>query len=45
MYLAGYYTGTPTIKDQANNLLGTLPASTGNAAFLCKFNPDGTYAV
>jgi hypothetical protein len=45
MYLAGYYIGTPSIKDESGNLLGTLPASTSNAAFLCRFNTDGTYAV
>jgi hypothetical protein len=45
MYLAGYYIGTPTIEDQNGVLLGTLPASASNAAFVCRFNIDGTYAV
>jgi hypothetical protein len=45
MYLAGIYTGTPTIKDQDGNTLGTLPASASNtnAAFVCKFNSSGDY--
>jgi hypothetical protein len=45
MYLTGIYTGTPTIKDQDGNTLGTLPASASNtnAAFVCKFNSSGTY--
>ena len=43
MYIAGSYAGTPTIKDQTGASLGTLPASTGNAAFASKFNSGGTY--
>ncbi len=43
MYLTGSYNGTPTIKDQAGTSLGTLPASSGAAAFLSKFNSSGTY--
>lgn len=43
VYLAGEYNGTPTIKDQSGNSLGTLPASTVQAAFLCKFDSSGTY--
>ena len=37
MYIAGSYSGTPTIKNQAGASLGTLPASSGIAAFVCKF--------
>jgi hypothetical protein len=43
MYIAGYYSGTPTIKDQSGTSLGTLPASSGSAAFVSKFNSSGTY--
>ena len=43
VYLSGVYNGTPTIKDQANTSLGNLPASSGDAAFACKFNSTGTY--
>jgi hypothetical protein len=43
MYLAGFYNGTPTIKDQAGTSLGTLPASSGIAAFVSKFDLSGTY--
>ncbi len=43
VYLAGYYTGTPTIKDQNNTTLGTLPASTNSAVFLSKFDTNGVY--
>jgi hypothetical protein len=45
MYIAGFYNGTPTIKDQSNNSLGTLPVSVGgfNTAFTCKFDASGTY--
>ncbi len=43
MYLAGYYNGTPTIKDQNGTSLGTLPTASGQAAFVCKFNSTGTY--
>ena len=38
LYISGYYSGTPTIKDQAGTSLGTLPISAGGtAAFMCKF--------
>ncbi len=43
MYLGGYYTGTPTIKNQSGGSLGTLPASSNRAIFVCKFNSSGTY--
>ena len=44
MYFAGTYRGTPNIKDQSNNILGTLPAgTTTQATFTCKFNSSGTY--
>jgi hypothetical protein len=44
VYFAGYYQGTPTIKDQTGASLGTLPASAGaTTLFLCKFNSSGTY--
>ena len=43
MYIAGFYTGTPTIKDQAGTSLGTLPASVGQAGFISKFDSSGTY--
>ena len=44
VYIAGFYTGTPTIKNQSGTSLGTLPASAGGTAFLVKFDPDGNYA-
>ena len=43
MYITGYYSGTPTIKDQYGNSLETLPASSGSASFVSKFNSSGTY--
>lgn len=43
MYLAGVYNQTPAIKDQDGNTLGTLPASSSNAAFVCKFDSSGNY--
>ena len=45
VYFSGYYnTGTPTIKDQTGNFLGTLPTSAGtDVAFVCKFDSNGNY--
>lgn len=45
VYMSGLYNGTPTIKDQSNTTLGTLPIrlGTGNAGFSCKFDSSGTY--
>jgi hypothetical protein len=46
MYLTGYYAGTPNIIFRSNinssTTLGTLPASSGNSVFSCKFNSSGT---
>jgi hypothetical protein len=46
MYLTGYYSGTPNIIFRSNlnasTTLGTLPASTGNSVFSCKFSSTGT---
>jgi hypothetical protein len=38
MYFTGYYIGTPTIKDENGNSIGTLPTSSESAAFMCKFS-------
>jgi WD40 repeat protein len=43
VYFSGYYTGTPTIKDEAEVPLGTLPTSIGGSGFVCKFNSSGVY--
>ena len=44
MYFGGYYdTAAPTIKDQAGTSLGTLPAPSGQAAFVSKFDSNGNY--
>lgn len=46
VYLTGYYAGTPNIIFRSNlnvsTTLGTLPASTGNSVFSCKFSSTGT---
>ena len=46
VYLTGYYAGTPNIifrsNSNASTTLGTLPASTGNSVFSCKFSSTGT---
>ena len=43
VYFAGNYLGTPNIYNQAGSNLGTLPTSTAQGAFVCKFNSSGTY--
>lgn len=43
VYFSGIYNGTPTIKNQSNLYIGTLPASQANAMFLSSFSPDGNY--
>jgi uncharacterized protein (DUF2147 family) len=44
VYIAGFYSGSPIIKNQSGTSLGTLPASAGGtAAFVCKFDSSGTY--
>jgi hypothetical protein len=44
MYIAGYYSGSSTIKDQAGTGLATLPTPIGGqSAFVCKFDSSGTY--
>lgn len=43
MYVGGYYNNTPIILDQGGVYLGTLPAASGSAAFVCKFDSVGRY--
>ena len=38
LYIAGKYTGTPSIRDQSGTVLGNLPAGSG---FCTKFNSSG----
>jgi hypothetical protein len=45
MYLAGAYAGTPSIENETGTVLGTLPTSTGTAAFITKFGPNGSYSI
>jgi hypothetical protein len=46
VYLTGYYAGTPNIIFRSNlnasTTLGTLPVSSGNSVFSCKFSSTGT---
>lgn len=46
VYFTGYYSGTPNIIFRSNlnasTTLGTLPASSGNSVFSCKFSSTGT---
>jgi len=46
VYFTGYYAGTPNIIFRSNlnasTTLGTLPASSGNSVFSCKFSSTGT---
>jgi hypothetical protein len=45
MYFSGQYsTAAPTIKDQAGNSLGTLPAPSTAAGFIVKFDSKGNYS-
>ena len=45
VYMTGYYSGTPNIILRSNTnistVLGTLPVSTGNSVFTCKFSNSG----
>ena len=43
MYIAGFYSGTGTIKDEAEFPLGTLPFTEGRGGFVSKFNSSGVY--
>ena len=43
VYFAGYYSGTPTIKDEAEVPLGTLPTASSFAGFISKFDNSGVY--
>ena len=43
VYVSGYYNGTPTIYNQIGTPLGTLPASSSQAGFMCKFDASGNY--
>jgi|694.fasta_scaffold15958_5 hypothetical protein len=43
IYLAGQYSGTPSISDQFGGFVGNLPVSSGTAAFCSKFNSEGIY--
>jgi hypothetical protein len=43
VYFAGYYSGTPTIKDEAEVPLGTLPTASNFAGFISKFDNSGVY--
>ena len=47
IFIAGSYTGTPTIKyvntSNVSTSVATLPAATSIAAFVSKFNSSGTY--
>ena len=41
VYVSGFYNGTPLIRDQAGTTIGSLPVSSGQAAFLTKFDVNG----
>jgi hypothetical protein len=43
VYVSGHYTGTPAIKTQLNQSMGTLPTSTASTAFVAKFDSSGNY--
>ena len=44
VYMAGYYSGSSSIKNEAGSVLGSLrTTSSTNSAFLTKFGEDGTY--
>lgn len=47
VYFAGSYNGTPTLysidSSNVSTTITTLQASSGDAAFVCKFNADGSY--
>jgi hypothetical protein len=43
VYISGRYDGTPTIRFENGAGSNTLPASTGQAAFVSKFDTNGVY--
>ncbi len=43
VYFTGNYNGSATIRNQVGSSVGTLPASSGSAGFLSKFDISGNY--
>ena len=45
VYMCGkYYVDSAFVKDENDNILGTLPAGTADMGFLIKFNIDGNFS-